>query len=147
MPHEIILPMAALVFWTLLVLTLIPLKRVAAVRGGRVKPSDFRYGETANVPGDVALPNREYMNLLELPVLFYTACLVQLATSHVDLTNIKLAWAFVAARVAHSLIHLTYNNVLHRLFVFAVGVLIVLTMWTRHAWWVLDRMCWFGSCT
>lgn len=140
MPQDIILPMAALVFWTLIVLTLIPIIRARAAFNGRVHVKDFRYGESASVPGDVSLPNRDYMNLLELPVLFYAACLVLLATNRVDPLMISLAWTFVAARVVHSLIHLTTNNVIHRLLAFACGVIIVLAMWGRHVWWALDRM-------
>jgi hypothetical protein len=140
MPQEIILPMAALVGWTLIVLTLVPIIRVRAVTSGRAHVKDFRYGESSGVPGDVSLPNRDYMNLLELPVLFYAACLVLLATNRIDPLMITLAWAFVAARIVHSLIHLTYNNVLHRLLAFAAGGFIVLVMWARHVWWVLDKM-------
>ena len=36
-------------------------------------PADFRLGESANVPENIKLVNRNYMNLLELPVLFYVA--------------------------------------------------------------------------
>ena len=140
MPQEIILPMAALVFWTIAIFGIVPLKRVAATRTGKCKPSDFRYGESANVPGDVSLPNRDYMNLLELPVLFYAACLVLLATNRADATMTVLAWGFVASRILHSLIHLAYNNVLHRLAAFSVGVVIVAVMWGRHVFWALEKM-------
>jgi len=38
------------------------------------------------------------------------------------------AWAYVALRIVHSLIHLTYNQVLHRLAAFTLsnGALVVL---------------------
>jgi hypothetical protein len=143
---EIVLPMSVLALWTLLVLLLVPIVRIRAVRARRVAPKDFRYGESANVPGDVSLPNRDYMNLLELPVLFYAACLVILASNRYDHAGYTLAWAFVATRIVHSVIHLTYNNVLHRLLAFGAGVLIVATMWINLLLWVLDKMCAFGNC-
>jgi hypothetical protein len=112
---QIVLPMSVLTLWTLLILGLVPLARIRAARAGRVHVKDFRFGESANVPGDVLLPNCAYINLLELPVLFYAACLTLLASNRTDETMLTLAWAFVAFRIVHSLIQLTYNNVLHRL--------------------------------
>ncbi|MGL4395611.1 MAG: MAPEG family protein [Hyphomicrobium sp.] len=140
MPIEIVLPMGVLALWTLIVLLLIPITRIRAARAGRVHVKDFRYGESPNVPGDVSLPNRDYMNLLELPVLFYAACLVAYASQRIDPVIVTLAWAFVGARVAHSIVHLTYNNVLHRLVVFALGALIVMAMWVWQLWWVAERL-------
>lgn len=100
----IFLPVSVLVLMTVAVLGLVPLTRIRAARSGRVHVKDFRFGESANVPGDVSLPNRDYMNLLELPVLFYVICLALFATQKVDDTYIMLAWGFVAARLAHSLV-------------------------------------------
>lgn len=128
---DIVVPMSVLALWTLLVLALVPIKRFRAGFQGRVHVKDFRLGETANVPGDVALPNRNYMNLLELPVLFYAACLVAMTSNRVDQTAVALAWVFVGLRVAHSAIHLTYNNVFHRGLIFGVGVSVVVVMWLR----------------
>lgn len=82
MSNPIVLPMAVLALWTTCVLLLILIVRARAARAGRVHIKDFRYGESANVPGDVSLPNRDYMNLLELPVLFYGACLAHGAQPH-----------------------------------------------------------------
>lgn len=134
---EIILPMSVLALWTLLVLALVPFTRMRAAVAKRVHIKDFRYGESPNVPGDVVLPNRDYMNLLELPVLFYAACLTLLATNRVDQTMLALAWVFVASRIVHSLIHLTYNNVLHRGAVFSFGVTIMFAMWSLLLWGAL----------
>ena len=47
-------PVIALVVLTLAVLVYTGFKRFQAGFAGRVKGSDFRYGETANVPPDVA---------------------------------------------------------------------------------------------
>src|SRR5687768_3505867 len=112
---EIFYPVIALVALTFGVLLLVPIVRFRAGFGGRVKIKDFRYGESANVPGDVSLPNRNLMNLLELPLLFYVACVVFYATGTVDATALALAWAYVVLRAVHSVVHLTYNNVVHRL--------------------------------
>jgi len=124
----IFLPVLALMLWTLLVLVQVPIRRFTAYFRKRVGPQDFQYGESANVPADVALPNRIFMNLLEVPVLFYALAFVAFATNQVNLVSVGLAWLYVALRVAHSLIYFTYNHVVHRFTVFAVSNLVVLAM-------------------
>ena len=64
-------PLFALAAWTLIVLVLIPVARVRSVRLREIGTDDFKYGESARVPSHVSVPNRNYMNLLELPMLFY----------------------------------------------------------------------------
>ena len=130
-PEAILLPMCALALLTFAVLTLVPLVRIRAARTGRVHVKDFRYGESANVPGDVSLPNRTYMNLLELPVLFYVICLALYATKRVDQTYLALGWAFVASRLLHAIVNFALDNILVRLGVFLIGVLTLLAMWVR----------------
>ena len=66
----ILWPLLALAAWTSLVLLLIPIVRIRAGLKGEIRPDDFKYGESAQVPPHVSLPNRNYMNLLELPMLF-----------------------------------------------------------------------------
>ena len=127
----ILYPMIVLVFWTFVVLLLIPRRRFGAARERRVAVKDFAYGESDNVPGEVRLPNRNYMNLLELPVLFYVACLVIYVIGKVDAWSLGLAWLYVVLRIAHSLVHLTYNHVIHRMRVFALGAFVLLALWIR----------------
>ena len=124
-------PMIVLVFWTFLVLLLIPRRRFGAARRKLVAARDFAFGESDNVPGEVRLPNRNYMHLLELPVLFYVACITLVVTAKVEPWSVGLAWAFVAARIAHSLVHLTYNNVFHRLRIFGLSVVLLMALWLR----------------
>lgn len=125
----ILLPVMTLVGWTFVVLMNVPIRRFRAVGKREVSPRDFSYGESERVPGVVSLPNRNFMNLLEVPVLFYVVCLVQYVTATPVTFFTGLAWLFVVARVVHSLIHLTYNKVTHRLAAFAVSNLVVLAMW------------------
>jgi hypothetical protein len=132
-PARIFQPLLALVALTFLVLLRIPLVRLRAARTRRVVAADFTLGESANVPPDVALPNRNYMNLLELPMLFYVLGVSLFVTRHVDPLQLGLAWSYVALRAGHSLVHLTYNKVLHRLALFAVSNFVLATMWLYFA--------------
>lgn len=128
----IFLPMAVLALWTMHVLILIPIARFKAGRQGQVTTDDFRYGESARVPDEVRLPNRNFMNLLEVPVLFYVAGFLAFLSGHVDGVIVNLAWLYVALRLAHSIVHISYNNVIHRLSLFAISNVVVSLMW-----WVL----------
>lgn len=125
---SIFAPMGALVALTFLVLILIPVRRFRAARAGQVRGDDFKFGESVNVPGHVAIPNRNYMNLLELPLLFYVACLVLFLTERVGPQQLSLAWAYVGLRIAHSLVHLTFNHVFARLTLFALSNVVLGSM-------------------
>lgn len=127
----IFVPMAVLALWTLAVLGMVPIARVRAGRARRIVTEDFRYGESPNVPDDVRLPNRLFMNLLEVPTLYYFASVVSFVTQQVDPTTLWLAWAFVALRLLHSAIYLGYNRVPHRAIVFGIGNFVVIAMWVR----------------
>ena len=41
----------------------------------------------------------------------------------------QLAWAYAIVRLAHSLIHLTYNRVSHRLTMFLLSQGLLIAMW------------------
>lgn len=122
-------PAAVLALWTLLVLFLIPFRRFRAAAAKRVTAEDFRFGESARVPADVSVPNRAWMNLLEAPVLFYVACMIWYAIGQVTDLVVAIAWTYVGLRIVHTLVHVTYNNVFHRLSVFALSNLALTVFW------------------
>jgi len=128
---NILYPMVALAALTFIVLLLIPYKRFRAGRSGQLVIDDFKFGESSNVPTDVSIPNRNLMNLLEMPVLFYVACLTFYVTNSVNAISLSLAWLYFALRVCHSLVHLTYNKVFHRLIVYAASNVVLAIMWIR----------------
>jgi hypothetical protein len=127
--NAIFAPMGVLAFWTFAVLLLIPFRRFRASFSGQVRAEDFKYGESGNVPGDVSIPNRAMMNLLELPVLYYVVCLMFFVTQTVTPLILQVAWAYIVFRLAQTLVHITYNNVIHRLTMFAVSNFILVTLW------------------
>ncbi len=128
-PESLFAPVIALVLLTLAVLLYTGVKRFKAGFAGRVKAHDFRYGESANVPPDVAVANRNFMNLLEAPLLFYVFCLVAYVTQHVSAGVVYLAWAYVGLRVLHTGIHLAYNRILYRFGAFALSNVVLLVLW------------------
>jgi hypothetical protein len=122
----VLYPVFVLAAWTLMVLL-----RVAYVRiTSRLRPDEFKLGESGTVPERVCIPNRNYMNLLELPMLFYVASLILYMSGSASPTAQMLCWLYVALRIVHSLIHLSYNKVLHRLTVFALSNVTLAVLWT-----------------
>lgn len=121
----------ALIGWTIIVLLCVPYQRFKAAFAGKVSASDFRYGESGAVPAAVLVPNRVFMNLLEVPVLFYVLCIVSYITQFVTHGLLIFAWVYFGLRVLHSVVYLTYNNVMHRFLVFAASNVALVFMWIR----------------
>jgi len=46
---------------------------------------------------------------------------------------VAVAWGYVALRIVHSAIHLSYNQVLHRLAVFALSNVLLGALWVIAA--------------
>jgi len=126
---DLFYPVAALAFWTFLVLHVMGFSRVRAVARGRARISEFAYGETERVPERIRRANRNMINLLEVPLLFYAGSLFAINLSAVSTTLVVLAWVYFALRVLHSVIHLTTNNILQRASVFGASNLVVVAMW------------------
>ena len=72
-----------------------------------------------------------FRNLFELPVLFYLALVIADRLDRVDAVSVGLAWLFVALRMAHSFIHVTYNKVMHRFVAHLSGGV---ALWLLWAW-------------
>ena len=132
-PADLIRPVVALVALTAIVALLMGVYRnVAVIRGAA--PARYFRGFIADPPAEwVERPARAYMNLLELPVLFYVACLLMLTTGRFDSVQVALAWVFVAARCVHAVIHVGFNYVPLRFAAFVAGVITPAVIWARLA--------------
>lgn len=128
---SILFPLFALAALTFIVLLLVPYRRFRAAFARKVTAHDFKLGESVNVPSDVRIPNRNLINLLETPVLFYVIGLMFYVTGHTNSITLCLAWSYVALRIVHSLIHLTYNRIYHRLIAFAASCLVLIALWLQ----------------
>lgn len=132
-PPDLIRPVIALVALTAIVALMMGVYRNVAVIRGAVPARYFR-SFTADPPAEwVERPARAYMNLLELPVLFYVVCLLMLATGRFDSIQVSLAWVFVIARYVHAFIHIVFNYVPLRFAAFLAGVVTLAVIWTRFA--------------
>jgi hypothetical protein len=86
----------------------------------------------------VAAASDHFNNLLELPLLFYIAAILIWALQLSDNIYLTMAWLYLGLRLAHSAIHLSYNKVMHRLYAFAASSLVLLLIWLRLGWQILN---------
>jgi len=109
-------------------------RRVKAIKQKSVSLKHFKTYSTDDVVPEQALQAaRNYTNLLETPTLFYMVCIFTFLFHRVDILSLMLAWCFVALRIIHSYIHITHNNVVHRMRTFALSWLIILILATKLA--------------
>ena len=132
----IFLPMAALIALTFLVLFCLGILRMSGMVTGRLPTEHYRYFRSQDDPEPDYLRGftRNFINLLEVPVLVYSGCIVAYVTGQVDDLLVRLAWLFVAGRAVHSAIHLTYNHFWHRAAAFFVSSSFALAFWAVLTW-------------
>jgi hypothetical protein len=124
----ILAPFFGVMLLTLVVWIYMYIRRTSYLVGNRI---DLRKVDTPEkaasvIPESVSLASHNFKNLAELPVIFYAVCLYVFASGTVDSFYVFVAWWFFAFRVAHSLIHCTYNKVVHR---FSTYMLAALALW------------------
>ena len=88
---------------------------------------------------EVAGPSDNFKNLFEVPVLFYLAITVSLILFIQSPLLDGMAWAYVMLRGIHSLVHITYNRVVHRFIVYFSSTLMLWGMWAYIGWYILTR--------
>ena len=124
----------ALVALTLCIWLLLYKRRVGAMRAQRVNPEKFKTRATRVPLEEQQSVSDNFQNLLELPVLFYVLVLALYATQRVDAVYLAIAWGFVALRVVHSFVHVTYNRVMHRFAAYFAGGVLLFAAWARFGW-------------
>ena len=129
--QSIIYPMAALFLLNIIVMFTMLFFRIKAVRTRKVSPRYFKLNKGEDIPDHLEALSQNYSNLLELPLLFYIACITLIVLNLNVQDFVVYAWMYVGFRYLHSLIHVTYNHILHRLFVFAASGFVLIEMWVK----------------
>jgi hypothetical protein len=107
--------------------------RIGEMKAKRIHPQAVATTRSASqVLEDVGTADN-FRNLFEVPVLFFAVCVALAITDLVSPLQVALAWVFVATRAVHSVIHTTYNKVMHRFMAFLVGTVCVFAMWIVFA--------------
>lgn len=79
-------------------------------------------------PDNVLKVSNNLRNQFQLPVLFFTLCLVFFSLNAITTVVLSLAWAFVISRIIHAWIHMGSNYVPARFRVFLFGTVILILM-------------------
>jgi hypothetical protein len=120
-------PMIAHVALVYGVYALMSRRRIAAIRAGKAKTSQFRQNQSE--PEESLFARNNLTNQFELPTLFHPACIALYVTGGATLIPVLLAWAFTLSRIAHTAIHVTSNRIRYRRPVWIVGYFAVAGLW------------------
>jgi hypothetical protein len=132
----ILAPVVALVAWTLAMMVWMYAVRFPAMRRKGISLKGRIGSKTGALDGvlddQVQWKSHNYNHLMEQPTLFYAIALTLALLQHGGGINLILAWAYVAFRIAHSLVQATTNVVLIRFYLF-LGASVALFGLTVHA--------------
>jgi hypothetical protein len=144
----ILVPVVALVAWTLVVMLWMLVARFGEFRRLGIKPAKIPDGARGVDLEGKADPRAQwkshnYNHLMEQPTIFY-AIVITLALMGMDQPiNVWLAWSYVGLRVVHSLIQCTVNTVRYRLAIFGLASFCLLGLSVHGLARVLHDCGWF----
>jgi hypothetical protein len=137
---EFLLPVLALVAWTLVMWIWMYATRIPAMKEAGVDPQDAAFPGTwshrLKRPGVRSVADN-YNHLHEQPTIFYAIMFFAALTGGGDATALRLAWAYVLLRVAHSLVQATVNRVVVRFSIFAIASVLLMILVVREGLRVL----------
>jgi len=124
------LPCAAMVLVTALVWVKLYADRLTEMRSKRIDPQTLSTVRAAAGKLEDTQAADNFRNLFEIPVLFYVLCIAIAVNGGSTPGLVCAAWVFVGLRALHSLVHVTYNRVMHRFIVYAASTVLLFGMWT-----------------
>ncbi len=129
MTEPIWFPCAAMVGLTALVWVKLYADRLGEMRARRIDPQQLATVGAAAGKLERTAAADNFRNLFEVPVLFYVLSAALALTGGSTPAFVVAAWGYVALRALHSLIHVTYNRVVHRFLVYVASTLLLFGMW------------------
>jgi hypothetical protein len=129
MADPIWLPCGALVGVTALVWIKLYADRLGEMRAKGIDPQAFSDVRAVAGKLDRTQAADNFRNLFEVPVLFYLLCVAIVLNGGSTPGFVAAAWAYVGLRALHSLIHVTYNRVIHRFLVYVASTLLLFGLW------------------
>jgi len=92
-------------------------------------PRFYKTYQGGEEPEHMRVVTRHFINLFEMPVVFYVTVILTYITQQVSGWMVGCAWVYVAMRYAHSYVHLTSNDVLMRFRLYVLSGLVLVVMW------------------
>ena len=114
--------------------------RVNAIKAGELSPFYYKdYQNKPEVPQKLIILERHMDHQFQVPTVFLVTGAVLLSMQVVSMVSVYLAWGFVISRFIHTYIHLGQNKILWRAGVYAIGGIMILSMWGQLFYQVLSR--------
>lgn len=135
----IFFPVMALVALTFVIGFSMLRSRFSAVKNKQISIKYFQLNR-GEQPDQLQRLSDNYDNLLSMPMLFYMAMILVVVINAFDPFYLALAWLYVATRFVHSYIHIIYNNVIHRMYAFVSGILVLVLIWLRLFFYLLTEV-------
>jgi hypothetical protein len=134
---DILGPVVVLLAWTMVMwiwmyATRIPAMNAAGIDAKNLVGSDGA-SLRAKLPETISWKADNYNHLHEAPTVFYAVAIVLAIIGQGDGLNTQLAWAYVALRIAHSIVQATINRVVVRFALFALSSFALMALIARAA--------------
>jgi hypothetical protein len=125
-------PAIVLVLWSLFMLAWLAITRLPAMAKAGIDLTGIVGSRGVNlegvVPDQVSWKSHNYTHLMEQPTIFYATVVILGVVGAGDGLNLQLAWAYVALRIAHSIVQATWNRVVVRFSLFSLATAALLLL-------------------
>lgn len=133
----ILQPVVALAAWTMVMWFWLYGTRLPAMNAAKIDPEELVEDPSLTLdnvlPPQVQWKAHNYNHLHEAPTVFYAVAIVLAIIGQGDGLNAQVGWAYVALRVAHSIIQATINRIPLRFAVFALSSFCLMFLVARAA--------------
>jgi len=122
---QIILPVIALIAWSLAMWVWMYATRLPAMKKAKIKPDPYAVNgeQLATLPAQVRWKADNYTHLMEQPTIFYALVFSIHLIGEGHGINLWLAWGYVLLRVIHSFVQTLGNIIELRFCVFVLSTL------------------------
>lgn len=125
-------PMFSIVVLYLLVWVYMFAKRLKSMQVHRIHPQKLNTPASKSlIPEEESFPAHNFVNLFEVPVLFFIFALTCEQLKLTDNIFFFGSWIYVGLRYIHSFIQSTYNKVMHRFNVYFLSCMVLWYLWIR----------------
>ena len=122
---SILLPVLTLAFWTFIIFAIMAPARFYFLRMKHPQTAAHTKNLKGLLPPWTERVADNYNHLFEQPVVFYAIALSIAVINNIEPLMIQLAWIYVALRVLHSIVQITFNFVPLRFTLFVASWLIL----------------------
>ena len=122
---SILLPVLTLTFWTFIIFAIMAPARFYFLRMKHPQTAAHTKNLKGVLPPWTERVADNYNHLFEQPVVFYVVALLIAVINNIEPLMIQLAWVYVALRVLHSIVQITFNFVPLRFTLFVTSWLIL----------------------